>query len=145
MNKTLDIHSKQPLGRYLSGIGRLFLNAVNARLNNLDIERNFYALILIDEGRGMITQKDLAEMLNSDKVSVVRIIDYLSDRGYVKRVKDPVDKRKQRLTLTDKAERELPLIKSTIDEVIEKALKGLSAEKIEEFYNTLNTIKTNVQ
>jgi len=120
------------------------LNAVNTRLRHLDIERNYYALMLIEEGRGMITQQDLADLLPSDKVSVVRIIDYLSVTGYVKRVKDTDDKRKYRLTITGKAEKELPLIRSTISEVVEKALGGLSAEKIEEFYETLNIIKANV-
>ena len=47
-------------------------------------------------------------MLNSDKVSVVRMIDYLSNKGYVKRVKDLSDKRKYGLILTLKAENEMP-------------------------------------
>jgi MarR family transcriptional regulator for hemolysin len=144
MNKAKQTYSTQPLGRVLAGIGRSFLNAVNTKLNHLDIERNYYALILIGEGKGMITQQDLADLLNSDKVSIVRIIDYLSGRGYVKRSKDPVDKRKYRLTLTDKAEMELPLIRNTIDEVVQKALKGLSDDKIETFYETLNIIKNNM-
>jgi len=144
MNKALHTDSKQPLGRFLSMIGRSFLHAVNLRLNHLDIERNYYALMLIDEGKGMITQQDLAHLLYCDKVIIVRIIDYLSGRGYVKREKDPVDKRKYRLTLTDKAEMELPLIRNTINEVIQKALRGLSEEKIAAFYDTLNIIRNNM-
>ena len=81
---------------------------------------------------------------DSDKVSVVRIIDYLSNTGYVKRVKDPSDRRKYILVLTIKAEKELLLIRKAIAEVTQNALKGLSMEKIEELYDTLNNIKNNL-
>ena len=144
MNKSQGKYSKQPLGRILSGIGRAYLNEINLRLDHLDIERNFYALIIIDEAKGMITQQELADLLERDKVSVVRIIDYLSENGYVNRMDDPQDKRKYRLTLTDKAKKRLPLIKKTISDVTEKSLKDISPEKIEEFYQTINIIKNNL-
>jgi MarR family transcriptional regulator, transcriptional regulator for hemolysin len=144
MNKSLESYSKQPLGKFLSNIGRSLFTAAGTRLSHLDIKRNFYALILIEEGQGAINQQDLADLLNSDKVSVVRITDYLTGRGYIKRVRDNIDKRKYRLTLTEKAEKELPLIRKTIDEVAQKALKGLSDDKIEAFYKTLNVIKNNM-
>jgi MarR family transcriptional regulator, transcriptional regulator for hemolysin len=138
------IHTEEPLGKLLSGIARMLLNELNGKLKNLDFKRNFYALILIEEGEGKITQQDLANLLDSDKVSVVRIVDYLSGKGYVKRVKDPSDKRKFRLILTDKAEKELPQIKEAISEVTKIALKGFPDEKIEEFYYVLNNIRKNL-
>lgn len=144
MEKTPEILAKQPLGKFLGNTGRKFLSALNGRLKTLDIERNFYALILIEEGKGKITQQDLADLLNSDKVSVVRIINYLSNTGYVKRVKDPSDKRKYGLNLTLKAEKEMSLIKKAIEEVTRDAFKGLSKEKIEELYDTLNIIRNNL-
>ena len=144
MKKSQYMYSKQPLGKFLSGMGKNFLHALNTELNYLDIKRSYYALILIAEGRGNLTQKDLADLLESDKVSVVRIIDYLSETGYVKREKVASDKRKYRLTLTEKAENELPVIKKAMAGVIQKALKGLSAKKIDELYDTLNTIKKNL-
>jgi MarR family transcriptional regulator for hemolysin len=120
------------------------LGQINKRLTNLDIERNFYALILIEEGRGMLTQQELAEGLVSDKVMVVRIIDYLSENGYVKRQRDKSDKRKYRLILTPKAEEALPKIKNAIAEVTQLALKGFSREKVDEFYKLLLAIESNL-
>lgn len=133
------------MGKLLSGIGRTLLNELNAKLKNLDIERNFYSLILIEEGEGNLTQQDLACLLDSGKVSVVRIVDYLSEKGYVKRVNDPSDRRKFRLILTNKAEKELPLIREAISEVTQSALKGFPDKKIEEFYNILYNIKKNLK
>jgi MarR family transcriptional regulator, transcriptional regulator for hemolysin len=144
MGKVTDIFAMQPLGKFLAIIGRKFLNALHVRLKDLEIERNFYALLIIEAGKGRITQQDLAELLDSDKVSVVRIIDYLSNNGYVQRVKDPADKRKYGLNLTAKAEKEMPLIKKGIEEVTKNAFKGLSGEQIEELYRTLNIIKNNL-
>lgn len=137
-------YTRQPLGRFLSIIARNMLGQINKRLTNLDIERNFYALILIEEGRGMLTQQELAEGLVSDKVMVVRIIDYLSENGYVKRQRDKSDKRKYRLILTPKAEEALPKIKNAIAEVTQLALKGFSREKVDEFYKLLLAIESNL-
>jgi MarR family transcriptional regulator for hemolysin len=144
MGKVPEIVINQPLGKYLAGTGRKFLIALNVELRNLDIERNFYALLIIEGGRGKITQQDLAEMLESDKVSVVRIIDYLSGKGYVQRVKDSSDRRKYGLILTPKAEKEIPQIKKAIEEVTQKAFKGITGKKIEELYDTLNIIRYNL-
>lgn len=144
MGKVPDRYAIQPLGKFLAIIGRKFLNALHLKLNDLDIERNFYALLIIEAGGGGITQQDLAELLDSDKVSVVRIIDYLSNKGYVQRVKDPADKRKYGLNLTAKAKKEMPMIKEGIEEVTKNAFKGLSGEQIEELYRTLNIIKNNL-
>ena len=139
-----EIYTKQPLGKLLSNTGRTLLTTLKFKLKHLDIKRNFYALILIGEGKGMLTQQDLSDLLKSDKVSIVRIIDYLSERGYVQRVKDLSDRRKYKLTLTKKADKELPLIKKEIEKIIKKALKGIPANKIEELYETLNVINSNL-
>jgi MarR family transcriptional regulator, transcriptional regulator for hemolysin len=144
MGKATDILVKEPLGKFLGNTGRKFLYALNVKLKTLEIERNFYALILIEGGKGKITQQHLAEMLESDKVSVVRIINYLSNKGYVKRVKDPADKRKYGLNLTLQAEKEMPVIKKAIEEVTQDAFKGLTKERIEELYDTLNIIRNNL-
>jgi MarR family transcriptional regulator, transcriptional regulator for hemolysin len=127
-----------------SNIGRTMLSQMNVKLRKIEIKRYFYALILIGEGEGLLTQQDLAELLNSDKVIVVRIVDYLSNRGYVKRMRDSLDRRKYRLTLTKKAEKELPLIRKALEEITSDALRGLTSEKIEELYNSLRSIKNNL-
>jgi MarR family transcriptional regulator for hemolysin len=135
---------EQPLGRILSHIGKSFLHLLNAKLNHIDIERNYYALILIENTKRSITQQELAELLNTDKVSVVRIIDYLSGKGYVKRVKNVSDRRKYCLVLTSKAEKEIIVIKKVLAETTEIAFKGLKKFQITEFYNTIGIIKNNL-
>lgn len=74
---------QKPLGRIMANIGRLYLAMLQMNLSHLDIERSYYALLIIDELNGELIQQDLADILDCDKVQVVRIIDYLSSNGYV--------------------------------------------------------------
>jgi MarR family transcriptional regulator, transcriptional regulator for hemolysin len=144
MKKTDQDDVEQPLGRILSNAGKSFLSLVNKKLSNLDIERNFFALTLIEIGKGEINQQDLVGYLESDKVSIVRIINYLSEKGYVKRVKSKADKRKYGLHITEKAKRDLPKIKQSLSDVTKKAFEGLNNTEIETFLKTLNIIKNNL-
>lgn len=134
----------QPLGRILSRTGTLFLQYLNEKLDYLDIERSFYALILIDLGQTNLTQQELACQLEIDKVSVVRIVDYLSDKGYVQRIRSSVDRRKYCLTLTGKAKEKLQDIKCAIQQANDIAFKGLNELQRREFISTLGIIKNNL-
>lgn len=73
---------KEPIGRKMDKIGKMFQSKLQNDLKHLDIDRSFYPLLLIEAGNG-ITQQELASRLLCDKVQVVRIIDYLSSNGYV--------------------------------------------------------------
>ncbi len=136
--------SLQPLGRKLSIIGKDYLQALNTRLNHLDIDRNYYALLLIENAEGTITQQELAGQLEIDKVSMLRSIDYLSEKGYVKRVKSISDKRKYGLELTEKAHKAIPEIKKAYSDVNAIALKGLNHAEIAAFNSLLQSIKNNI-
>ncbi|OJU46573.1 MAG: hypothetical protein BGN96_06395 [Bacteroidales bacterium 45-6] len=135
---------REPLGRITDRIGRMFFGSLQKRLLHLDIERSFYPLLLIDAGEGELTQQDLAQKLASDKVQVVRIVDYLSVNGYVERVQNPKDRREYKLHVTEKGRAAVPEIKAVIKELSELAFEGLPPEKIDELYSTLDLIETNL-
>jgi len=137
--------SEQPLGRILSGLGKGYLHLLRSKLKHLDIDRNYYALVLIESQDGSITQQDLALMLDSDKVSIVRIIDYLSGKGYVKRIRQTNDRRKHSLLLTSKARIALPEIKQSFTELNKLVLKGLNNSQVSELTETIRKIKNNIK
>jgi DNA-binding MarR family transcriptional regulator len=145
LNKLKNNSIEEPLGRLLSYTGKSFLSLLNARLSYLDIKRNYYALTLIEQADGKMTQQDLAALLNTNKVIVVRIVDYLAGKGYIERIKDTSDRRKYRLSITAKAKKELPGIKNSLNEVIQTALKGIEESKVKELYAILNVIKSNIK
>ncbi len=144
MGRTSHQNIEQPIGRILSHAGRRFLYLINEDLSSLDIDRNFYSLLLIEQGEGQITQQDLAGLMGTDKVSIVRTVDYLCDRGYVTRDINSNDKRKYSLQITEKAKKYLPQIKKTLKNVTKKAFKGLEPDEISAFLKTINIIKNNL-
>jgi MarR family transcriptional regulator for hemolysin len=134
---------KEPLGRKMDKIGRMFQVMLQDDLKHLDIDRSFYPLLLIESGNG-ITQQELADKLLCDKVQVVRIVDYLSSNGYVERIQNPTDKRKYELTITEKARLALPEIKKTLDKVTNIAVKSLSEDQVHELRKMLIIIESNL-
>ena len=145
MHKKKYIPDEQPLGRILAGIGKEYLRLLNSKLIHLDLEKNYYTLIIIDKSHEQITQQELSNKSGLDKVSIVRIIDYLSSKGYVERVRNNNDRRKYSLKLTKKATLILPEIKNKIEETTRIALLGLEKDEINNFYKTLNIINNNIK
>jgi DNA-binding MarR family transcriptional regulator len=143
MDKTTNQVLKEPVGRIMAKIGKLFQEELHGDLKNLDINRSFYPLILIESEEG-ITQQELAGKLLCDKVQVVRIIDYLSSKGYVERKPSQTDKRKYKLMLTEKAKLNLPNIKKAINHSISVAFDCLSENQISELHTMLSTIESNL-
>lgn len=134
---------KEPIGRKMDKIGKMFQAKIQSDLAHLDIDRSFYPLLLIESGNG-ITQQELASKLLCDKVQVVRIIDYLSSNGYVERLQNPVDRRKYELTITDKARKVLPDIKKTLETATSVATNGLSESQVNELQSMLVIIERNL-
>lgn len=144
MNQSNEQIIKEPIGRVMANIGRLFLSELHVNLSHLDLERAYYPLLLIEKSEGNLTQQELAGKLSCDKVQVVRIINYLSSKGYVKRTPNTSDRRKYKLEITEKARKSLPDIKSALTTVSGKAFTSLSSEKIEELYSILRIIENNL-
>ena len=136
---------EQPLGRMLSGLAKGYLNLLRAKLQHLDIDRNYHALVLIESKDGSITQQELAVLLDTDKVSIVRVIDYLSEKGYVQRIPNIEDRRKHSLLLTTKAKLALPGIKQSFTEINATVMKGLTSSQVLELTETIKKIKSNLK
>jgi len=134
---------REPVGRKMNKIAKMFQAQLQKELRHLDIDRSFYPLLLIESGNG-ITQQELAMQLHCNKVQVVRIIDYLSSNGYVERVQNTEDKRKHVLTITEKAALLMPDIHQVIKTTSDSAFEGLSENKINELYEMLDIIENNL-
>lgn len=133
-----------PFTKYLASITKYYYGAISKKLQNLDIDRYYYTLVLIAEHEGQFTQQMLAERLEIDKVSMVRIIDYLSKKGYVQRKKNPVDRREHLLEITTKGEKVVPQIKQAFYDINQAAFEGLSSEEAGSFLHCAQTIKNNL-
>ena len=131
-------------GLIFSQLAKLYLGTMSERLSALEIDRFFYPLILISEAENSICQKDLAQKLMVDNVTMVRIIDYLSEAGYLKRVKSKTDRRMHMLVITDKAERHILEIKAAYKEINSICFKNFNKEEKGMFHSLLLQVKSNL-
>jgi MarR family transcriptional regulator, transcriptional regulator for hemolysin len=134
-----------PVGRDLAIIARMYYGVLTKKLESLDIDRHFSVLIYLDECTESCSQKCISDQLLIDKASMVRVIDYLSDKGYISREINKTDRREHSIVLTPKARKALPKIKSATRSLNEKLFKGLSRKEINSFYLLMDNMKSILQ
>ena len=133
-----------PFGRSLAILAKSYYGALTKRLEHLEIERYYSILILIESLETGCTQQYICDQLKIDKVSMVRIINYLIEKKYINKILNPSDRREYLVKLTNKSVKILPDVHKAIDEVNEAALKGISKLKQKELYNNLSVIQMNL-
>lgn len=134
----------EPLANPFIAVSKKYLSALSKLVTQLSLDRYHYVLILIDSHDGNLTQKALAEILHIDKSYMVTILDYLEERAYVMRKKNPQDRREQLIILTSKALNCIPKIRVAIKELNERAFHNISESNIQIFNEVLTTIQFNL-
>ena len=91
-----------------------------------------------------LSQKELAEILEVEPISVGRIIDRLEARRMVERREDPADRRMWRLHLTPDAVPVLEELRAERDAMFDMATNGLDPATVTFLTEALCRMKTNV-
>ena len=133
-----------PLGKNFSFLTKYYIGIVTQKLSKLEIERYFYPLLVIEESEKAICQKELAECIGADNVTMVRIVDYLSEKGFIKRIQNKDDRRAYHLVLTVKARRHLPAIKAAFEEANAICFSGFKKSERNEFQRLLLKMNDNL-
>lgn len=126
-------------------ITKQYFGALSKSLEHLGIDRHFYPLVVIDSTEEKCTQQYLSCMLDVDKVSMVRVMDYLVERGMITREVNSDDRREHLIKLTPKAKKNMPFIYEGINKMNSLALKGLTKNEQETFYQALQIITKNIE
>ncbi|HKP96881.1 MAG TPA: MarR family transcriptional regulator [Fibrobacteria bacterium] len=134
-----------PLWLQLNKVSRKCMEALTARLGHLGITRHYFLVAAIGAGRGSLTQQQLADLLDTDKVTMVGILDYLAKAGFVRRIPGRTDRRERLIVLTPKAEKALPEIKQVIAALSQRALAGLPKEFARGFPEALTRMKAELE
>lgn len=121
-----------------------YYGALLHKMEGTIMEKSFAVLILIEKYENC-TQQYISDSLRIDKVSMVKVIDGFSEKGLVKRVQNPKDRREYFIKLTPKAHKILPVIHATINDLNAEAFKGFKPKEIEAFYNSLYKVIKNVE
>lgn len=135
----------EPVSRKLIVLGKAYLAVLSSNMEYLDMDRYYYALSIIYYHDGELTQNALAEILGKDKSIIVKIIDTLTDKGFVYRQKNPADRRQHLLGVTDKAKKAVPYIIAEFESMNQSAAKNISTQDMEIFEQVLAKMKENLK
>jgi DNA-binding MarR family transcriptional regulator len=118
--------SRDSIGFLVADVARLMRRAFQARLEGGPITyAQARALVNIASREGM-RQVDLADLLETQPITVARLVDQLGAAGLVERRADPADRRAYRLHLTPAARPRLAEIRAVSEAVQRQALADLS-------------------
>lgn len=135
----------KPIGRMLGALTKQYFGALSKSMEHLGMDRHFYSLVVIDKTQEKCTQQYLACTLNVDKVSMVRMMDYLMEKGMITREVNIDDRREHIIKLTSKAKKIMPDIYKGINKMNSLALKGLNKNEQESFYTAMKRIAKNIE
>ena len=144
MAKPLSYPALFPLSRRLGLLSRMYYGALLKKFEKLGLDRHYSVLLILDDTAGKCSQQYISDLLAIDKATIVRMIDHLSEKGFIRRVNDPADRRAYHLQLTSRGERIMPSIKKGIAELNERALKRFSKKEKKYFYEALDKIYDNI-
>lgn len=132
-------------GFLVSDIARLFGTQFDRLARNrIELSRAQCRAALYLSTYGVMSQAQLAELLEVSPMTVARMLDRMQDGGWVVRERDPDDRRAFRVRATPKAERALAEALPLGDEIAEIALAGLSAAERDTLIAMLRKIRGNL-
>jgi len=127
-------------GFLLHDVARLYGKKFEQRVRSLGVTRaqcRVMAYLLLDQG---INQAGLAELLEIEPISLVRLLDRMEEAGLVERRADPADRRARCLYLTPKAEPMLDKVLALADRYEAEMCAELSADEKRSFLALLQKL-----
>jgi DNA-binding MarR family transcriptional regulator len=134
-----------PLGRHFAVLAKFYYGALTNKLNHIDLDRYYSILLLLSNSTEPVTQQMISCKLYIDKTSMVRIIDNLVEKHYLKREAKPGDRRCHQIELTDKGRSIIPQIEEAINELNNQMMQDISHTDREKFLHVLAVISRNLQ
>ena len=115
---------------YLHDVAHLLRIETDKRARRHDMTRAQWLILLWLDRQPGISQKELAEILEVEPITVARLVDRLEQRQMVERRPDPKDRRIWRLHLRPDAAPLLDEINQERAEILQMATKDLDAETL---------------
>jgi MarR family transcriptional regulator, transcriptional regulator for hemolysin len=125
----------------LHDVARLLRVDADKRARAHGMTRAQWGILIWLERQPGISQKELAELLEVEPITVARLIDRLEARGMVERRPDPKDRRIWRLHLCPAAHDELREIDLQRAEIIRMLTAGLDKKTLHAMTETLVAMK----
>lgn len=117
------------IGYTMTDVARLLRTVFERRVRPLGLTRAQWVTIARLHRRPGLSQSEVADLLEIEKASAGRLIDRMEAKGWIERRADPLDRRINRLHLTEEAERLHALIWPIAETTVDDALGELSRDE----------------
>lgn len=104
------------------------------------ISLNEFRLLMTIGGLGRTASHELAELTGVNVMSVSRAVATLQRHGRIEVVRDPANRRRKWLSLTDEGERLYEIMRPQSEKVAEYLLSDLDAGEVEQLRSTLDRL-----
>jgi DNA-binding MarR family transcriptional regulator len=132
------------LGFLVHDVARLLRKRFEQRAKCLGLTRSqWQTLAYLSKNEG-IHQGALAELLEVEPITLVRILDRLAERGFIERRQHPTDRRIWLLYMCEPARPLLAGMREIGEETRSEALEGIPPEQREQLFEILSVMKTNL-
>eukprot|EP01035_Chromulina_nebulosa_P015230 gene15230-20176_t len=132
------------LGFLLHDVARLLRKRFEQRAKCLGLTRSQWQTLAYLSANEGIHQGGLADILEIEPITLVRILDKLAERGLIERRQHPTDRRIWRLYMRDAARPLLDAMRELGEQTRGEALDGVSPEQREQLFGLLSVMKTNL-
>lgn len=139
-----DPYLTRSLGFLLGDVSRLLRTRFDMRARELGLTRAQWRVLARLRRREGINQKELAEILEIETITLTRHIDRLEAKGLIERRRDPSDRRAWKLYLNPKVQPILDRMRELSEKTRTEALDGISEGDSEQLIETLLRMKENL-
>jgi MarR family transcriptional regulator, transcriptional regulator for hemolysin len=136
---------KRQLVAQLVETSRLLRNYIDHRAKGRGTTRAQWIVLFRLRQQEGLSQVDLAEVLELQPISLVRLLDRLVEHGLLERRQDPRDRRVNKLFLTSDGRRLVDDLDGLRDSIATDVLRDVPAEAIETSLKTLVDIKDRIK
>jgi MarR family transcriptional regulator for hemolysin len=137
----MSLDLKRQLIAQLVESSRLLRNYIDHRAKSRGTTRAQWIVLFRLRQQEGLSQVDLAEVLELQPISLVRLLDRLVEHGLLERRPDPKDRRANRLFLTGAGRRLVDDLDSLRDAIASDVLRDIPAEAIQTSLDALVEVK----
>ena len=141
----MSLDLKRELVAQLVESSRLLRNYIDHRAKGRGTTRAQWIVLFRLRQQEGLSQVDLAEVLELQPISLVRLLDRLVEHGLLERRPDPRDRRANKLFLTPGGRQLVDDLDSLRDSIATDVLRDVPADAIETSLKTLVDIKERIK
>ena len=125
--------------------GKIFADVLERKLAGYKVTRSQWIAMHYIYNCHNLTQRDLAEKMSVSQPTVVRFLQSLEFKGYLKRLSGEKDKRIKQLELTEEGVKVYLDFLPVVEEFQANTLSGISRDDLDTLKSTLDTMIKNAQ